>query len=109
MALHYASKYNVDETQLKMGSQKTIKELEPQLFLETSEIELAKQITSYEEPSPGFEHYASKQLAVASEAITQALSENASIKANDIISKVCTVNQKGNKNDGLYLKNEVLL
>lgn len=46
---------------------------------------------------------------VAFEAISWALLENSRVKANDVISKICVVNQEGNKTVGLDLKAEILL
>lgn len=74
-----------------------------------SETELAKHITPYGEPRPGLEQYTRKKLVVAFEAITWTWSENSRVKAQDIISKVCVVNQEGNKTAGLDPKVEVLL
>uniref|UniRef100_A0A8C2NMD3 T-complex protein 1 subunit theta n=1 Tax=Capra hircus TaxID=9925 RepID=A0A8C2NMD3_CAPHI len=61
-----------------------------------TEIELAKQITSYGETCPGLEQYAIKKFAEAFEAIPRALAENSGVKANE-----------GNKNVGLDIEAEV--
>nr|KAF6269174.1 chaperonin containing TCP1 subunit 8 [Pipistrellus kuhlii] len=72
-----------------------------------TEIELAKQITSYGETCPGLEQYAIKKFAEAFEAIPRALSENSGVKANEVISKLYAVHQEGNKNVGLDIEAEV--
>ncbi|XP_015419717.1 PREDICTED: T-complex protein 1 subunit theta [Myotis davidii] len=72
-----------------------------------TEIELAKQITSYGETCPGLEQYAIKKFAEAFEAVPRALSENSGVKANEVISKLYAVHQEGNKNVGLDIEAEV--
>lgn len=94
-----------------------------------TEIELAKQITSYGEVQlsqykltvflfeqntiinlflfqtcPGLEQYAIKKFAEAFEAIPRALAENSGVKANEVISKLYAVHQEGNKNVGLDIE-----
>ncbi|PNI61643.1 CCT8 isoform 7 [Pan troglodytes] len=72
-----------------------------------TEIELAKQITSYGETCPGLEQYAIKKFAEAFEAIPRALAENSGVKASEVISKLYAVHQEGNKNVGLDIEAEV--
>ncbi|XP_040836634.1 T-complex protein 1 subunit theta [Ochotona curzoniae] len=72
-----------------------------------TEIELAKQITSYGETCPGLEQYAIKKFAEAFEAIPRALAENSGVKANEVISKLYAVHQEGNKNVGVDIEAEV--
>lgn len=72
-----------------------------------TEIELAKQITSYGETCPGLEQYAIKKFAEAFEAIPRALAENSGVKGNEVISKLYAVHQEGNKNVGLDIEAEV--
>uniref|UniRef100_A0A8C6RG83 T-complex protein 1 subunit theta n=1 Tax=Nannospalax galili TaxID=1026970 RepID=A0A8C6RG83_NANGA len=72
-----------------------------------TEIELAKQITSYGETCPGLEQYAIKKFAEAFEAIPRALAENSGVKANEVISKLYAVHQEGNKSVGLDIEAEV--
>ncbi|XP_058921420.1 T-complex protein 1 subunit theta isoform X1 [Kogia breviceps] len=72
-----------------------------------TEIELARQITSYGETCPGLEQYAIKKFAEAFEAIPRALAENSGVKANEVISKLYAVHQEGNKNVGLDIEAEV--
>ncbi|XP_027622042.1 T-complex protein 1 subunit theta isoform X1 [Tupaia chinensis] len=71
-----------------------------------TEIELAKQITSYGETCPGLEQYAIKKFAEAFEAIPRALAENSGVKANEVISKLYAVHQEGNKTVGLDIEAE---
>uniref|UniRef100_A0A8C6XKA5 T-complex protein 1 subunit theta n=1 Tax=Naja naja TaxID=35670 RepID=A0A8C6XKA5_NAJNA len=71
-----------------------------------TEIELAKQITSYGETCPGLDQYAIKKFAEAFEAIPRALAENSGIKANELISKLYAVHQEGNKNVGFDIEAE---
>ncbi|KAM9200939.1 T-complex protein 1 subunit theta [Dugong dugon] len=72
-----------------------------------TEIELAKQITSYGETCPGLEQYAIKKFAEAFEAIPRALAENSGVKASEVISKLYAVHQEGSKNAGLDIEAEV--
>ncbi|XP_028582823.2 T-complex protein 1 subunit theta isoform X1 [Podarcis muralis] len=71
-----------------------------------TEIELAKQITSYGETCPGLDQYAIKKFAEAFEAIPRALAENSGVKANELISKLYSVHQEGNKNVGFDIEAE---
>ena len=72
-----------------------------------TEIELAKQITSYGETCPGLEQYVIKKFAESFEAIPRALAENSGVKANEVISKLHAVHQEGNKNVGLDIEAEI--
>nr|XP_056714459.1 T-complex protein 1 subunit theta isoform X2 [Euleptes europaea] len=71
-----------------------------------TEIELAKQITSYGETCPGLDQYAIKKFAEAFEIIPRALAENSGVKANELISKLYAVHQEGNKNVGFDIEAE---
>ncbi|NXK46374.1 TCPQ protein, partial [Chauna torquata] len=71
-----------------------------------TEIELAKQITSYGETCPGLDQYAIKKFAEAFEAIPRALAENSGVKANEVISKLYAVHQEGNKTVGFDIEAE---
>ncbi|XP_008105831.1 T-complex protein 1 subunit theta isoform X1 [Anolis carolinensis] len=71
-----------------------------------TEIELAKQITSYGETCPGLDQYAIKKFAEAFEAIPRALAENSGVKGNELISKLYAVHQEGNKNVGFDIEAE---
>ncbi|XP_020651879.3 T-complex protein 1 subunit theta isoform X1 [Pogona vitticeps] len=71
-----------------------------------TEIELAKQITSFGETCPGLDQYAIKKFAEAFEAVPRALAENSGIKGNELISKLYAVHQEGNKNVGFDIEAE---
>uniref|UniRef100_A0A667XPB8 T-complex protein 1 subunit theta n=1 Tax=Myripristis murdjan TaxID=586833 RepID=A0A667XPB8_9TELE len=71
-----------------------------------TEIELAKQITSYGESCPGLEQYAIKKFAEAFEAVPRALAENSGVKGNELISKLYAVHHEGNKNMGFDIEGE---
>ncbi|CDQ92504.1 unnamed protein product [Oncorhynchus mykiss] len=71
-----------------------------------TEIELARQITSYGESCPGLEQYAIKKFAEAFEAVPRALAENSGIKGNELISKLYAVHHEGNKNMGFDIEGE---
>lgn len=69
-----------------------------------TEIELAKQITSYGETLPGLEQYAVKKFAEALEALPRALADNAGTKYREIISKLYAAHQEGNKTMGIDIE-----
>ncbi|NP_001279969.1 T-complex protein 1 subunit theta [Callorhinchus milii] len=71
-----------------------------------TEIELAKQITTYGESCPGLEQYGIKKFAEAFECVPRALAENSGMKANEIVSKLYAVHQEGNKNMGFDIEGE---
>ncbi|XP_068126702.1 T-complex protein 1 subunit theta isoform X2 [Hyperolius riggenbachi] len=71
-----------------------------------TEIELAKQITSYGETCPGLDQYAIKKFAEALEAIPRALAENSGVKANEVVSKLYALHHEGNKNIGFDIEAE---
>ncbi|XP_053561962.1 T-complex protein 1 subunit theta isoform X2 [Bombina bombina] len=71
-----------------------------------TEIELAKQITSYGETCPGLDQYAIKKFAEAFESIPRALAENTGVKANEVISKLYAMHHEGNKNVGFDIEAE---
>ncbi|XP_056415498.1 T-complex protein 1 subunit theta [Hyla sarda] len=71
-----------------------------------TEIDLAKQITSYGETCPGLDQYAIKKFAEAFEAVPRALAENSGVKANEVISKLYAMHQEGNKNIGFDIEAE---
>uniref|UniRef100_A0AAY5L569 T-complex protein 1 subunit theta n=1 Tax=Esox lucius TaxID=8010 RepID=A0AAY5L569_ESOLU len=71
-----------------------------------TEIELARQITSYGESCPGLEQYAIKKFAEAFETVPRALAENSGIKGNELISKLYAVHHEGNKNMGFDIEGE---
>ncbi|XP_076466798.1 T-complex protein 1 subunit theta-like [Babylonia areolata] len=66
-----------------------------------TEIELAKQITSFGESLPGLEQYAVKKFAESLEVIPRALAENAGMKATEVVSKLYAFHQEGKQNGGV--------
>ncbi|XP_013390625.1 T-complex protein 1 subunit theta [Lingula anatina] len=71
-----------------------------------TEIELAKQLTSYGETCPGLEQYAIKKFAEALEVVPKALSENTGVKGTEVISKLYAAHQEGGKNMGFDIGGE---
>lgn len=65
-----------------------------------TEIELAKQISSFGETCAGLEQYAIKRFAESLEIIPRTLAENAGVKATEVISKLYAAHQAGDKNAG---------
>ncbi|RMX39663.1 hypothetical protein pdam_00003977 [Pocillopora damicornis] len=65
-----------------------------------TEIELAKQISSFGETCAGLEQYAIKSFADSLEVIPRTLAENAGVKATEVISKLYAAHQAGDKNAG---------
>ncbi|XP_058966181.2 T-complex protein 1 subunit theta-like [Pocillopora verrucosa] len=65
-----------------------------------TEIELAKQISSFGETCAGLEQYAIKSFADSLEVIPKTLAENAGVKATEVISKLYAAHQAGDKNAG---------
>lgn len=66
-----------------------------------TEIELAKQITSFGESLPGLEQYAVKKFAESLEIIPRALAENTGMKATEVLSKLYAAHQEGKQNAGV--------
>uniref|UniRef100_A0A665XCK9 T-complex protein 1 subunit theta n=1 Tax=Echeneis naucrates TaxID=173247 RepID=A0A665XCK9_ECHNA len=71
-----------------------------------TEIELAKQITSYGESCPGLEQYAIKKFAEAFEALPRALAENSGVKGSELISKLYSAHHEGKKNFGFDIEGD---
>ncbi|CAK6953880.1 T-complex protein 1 subunit theta isoform X2 [Scomber scombrus] len=71
-----------------------------------TEIELAKQITSYGETCPGLDQYAIKKFAEAFEAVPRSLAENSGVKGSELISKLYAAHHEGNKNTGFDIEGE---
>ncbi|KAL6098634.1 cct8 [Pungitius sinensis] len=71
-----------------------------------TEIELAKQITSYGESCPGLEQYSIKKFAEAFEALPRSLAENSGVKGSELISKMYSAHHDGNKNIGFDIEGE---
>ncbi|KAK7108098.1 T-complex protein 1 subunit theta-like [Littorina saxatilis] len=70
-----------------------------------TEIELAKQITSYGESLPGLEQYAVKKFAESLEMLPRALAENSGMKATEVLSKLYAAHQEGKKTFGVDIEN----
>ncbi|XP_041350635.1 T-complex protein 1 subunit theta-like [Gigantopelta aegis] len=71
-----------------------------------TEIELAKQITTYGESLPGLEQYAVKKFAESLEVIPRALAENTGVKATEVLSKLYAAHQKGQKTFGVDIEGD---
>uniref|UniRef100_A0A146Y3K7 T-complex protein 1 subunit theta n=1 Tax=Fundulus heteroclitus TaxID=8078 RepID=A0A146Y3K7_FUNHE len=71
-----------------------------------TEIELAKQITSFGESCPGLDQYAIKKFAEAFEVFPRALAENSGVKGNELISKLYSAHHDGNKNIGFDIEGD---
>uniref|UniRef100_A0A8C4F883 T-complex protein 1 subunit theta n=1 Tax=Dicentrarchus labrax TaxID=13489 RepID=A0A8C4F883_DICLA len=69
-----------------------------------TEIELAKQLTSYGESCPGLDQYAIKKFAEAFESLPRALAENSGVKGSELISKLYSAHHEGNKNMGFDIE-----
>ncbi|KAK7494829.1 hypothetical protein BaRGS_00013956 [Batillaria attramentaria] len=70
-----------------------------------TEIELAKQITSFGESLPGLEQYAVKKFAESLEVIPRALAENTGVKATEVLSKLYAAHQEKKQNAGVDIEN----
>ncbi|KAJ8027466.1 T-complex protein 1 subunit theta [Holothuria leucospilota] len=71
-----------------------------------TEIELARQLSSYGETIPGLAQYAIKQYAQAFEALPRALAENAGVKSTEVLSKLYAAHQSGNSKVGFDIEAE---
>ncbi|EDV24579.1 uncharacterized protein TRIADDRAFT_25783 [Trichoplax adhaerens] len=69
-----------------------------------TEIELAKEISSYSETCPGLAQYAIKKFAQALEALPRALAENSGVNANEVISNLYAAHQTGDKASGFDIE-----
>ncbi|KAL4232557.1 T-complex protein 1 subunit theta [Mactra antiquata] len=69
-----------------------------------SEIEIAKQITTLGESTPGLEQYAIKKFAEALEVVPRTISENAGVKATEVLSLLYAAHQEGKKNVGVDIE-----
>lgn len=69
-----------------------------------SEIELAKQITTLGESTPGLEQYAIKKFAEALEVVPRTIAENAGTKATEVLSLLYAAHQEGKKNVGVDIE-----
>lgn len=71
-----------------------------------TEIELARQLTSYGDTRPGLEQYAVKKFAVALEGFAKILAENTGVKANELVSKLYAAHEEGQKTAGFDINAE---
>nr|CAD7459100.1 unnamed protein product [Timema tahoe] len=71
-----------------------------------TEIELARQITSYGDTRPGLEQYSIKKFATALESFPKVLAENSGVRGNEVVSKLYAAHQEGNKNVGFDIEAE---
>nr|CAD7598683.1 unnamed protein product [Timema genevievae] len=71
-----------------------------------TEIELARQITSYGDTRPGLEQYSIKKFATALETFPKVLAENSGVRGNEVVSKLYAAHQEGNKNVGFDIEAE---
>ncbi|XP_053397377.1 T-complex protein 1 subunit theta-like isoform X2 [Mercenaria mercenaria] len=69
-----------------------------------TEIELAKQITTLGESTPGLEQYAIKKYAEALEVVPRTIAENAGVKATEVLSLLYAAHQEGKKNVGVDIE-----
>ncbi|XP_046566176.1 LOW QUALITY PROTEIN: T-complex protein 1 subunit theta-like [Haliotis rubra] len=69
-----------------------------------TEIELAKQITTFGESLPGLQQYSVKKFAESLEALPRALAENTGVKATEVLSKLYAAHQKGSKTTGVDIE-----
>lgn len=66
-----------------------------------TELELAKQISSYGESCPGLEQYSIVKFAEALEVVPKALAENAGARGTEVLSKLYAAHQEGKKSVGV--------
>ncbi|XP_064611822.1 LOW QUALITY PROTEIN: T-complex protein 1 subunit theta-like [Liolophura sinensis] len=66
-----------------------------------TEIEVAKQVTSYGESVPGLEQYAITKFAESLEAIPRAIAENTGARGTEVLSKLYASHQEGKKTVGV--------
>ncbi|XP_067945649.1 T-complex protein 1 subunit theta-like [Watersipora subatra] len=71
-----------------------------------SEIELAKQITSYGETCPGLEQYAIEKFAQALETMPTILADNLGVNAKEVLSQLYAAHQEGKQNVGVDVEAE---
>lgn len=65
-----------------------------------TEIELARQISSFADTRPGLDQYAIKRFAYALEMFPKALAENSGVNANEVITKLYAAHEEGKKTFG---------
>uniref|UniRef100_T1JMI0 T-complex protein 1 subunit theta n=1 Tax=Strigamia maritima TaxID=126957 RepID=T1JMI0_STRMM len=74
-----------------------------------TEIELAKQISTFGETCPGLEQYAIKSFATALEMLPKTLAENAGLKTTEMLSKLYAMHNEGKGNYGVDIGNETTM
>lgn len=71
-----------------------------------TEIELARQVSSFADTRPGLDQYAIKRFANALEVFPKTLAENTGVHANEIITKLYAAHEEGKKNVGFDIEGE---
>ncbi|EEB12881.1 T-complex protein 1 subunit theta, putative [Pediculus humanus corporis] len=74
-----------------------------------TEIELARQISSFADTRPGLDQYAIKRFAYALETFPKTLAENSGVNANEVITKLYASHEEGNKNFGFDVEKDTLI
>ncbi|GJQ09931.1 hypothetical protein GpartN1_g1722.t1 [Galdieria partita] len=69
-----------------------------------TEIELARQISSFGDKSPGLDQYAIKKYAESLEVVPRTLAENAGLKATDVVSRLYAVHTCGQCTTGIDIE-----
>jgi len=69
-----------------------------------TEIEIARQLESFGDSSPGLDQYAIKKFAEAFEVIPRTLAENAGVSSIDFISSLYASHQSGKIDTGIFLE-----
>ncbi|KAK6168668.1 hypothetical protein SNE40_019859 [Patella caerulea] len=69
-----------------------------------TEIELAKQITTFGESLAGLEQYAVKKFAESLEVIPRSLAENTGVKTTEVMAKLYAAHQEGKKTFGIDIE-----
>lgn len=69
-----------------------------------TELELARQISSFGEKSPGLDQYAIKKYAESLEVVPRTLAENAGLKATDVVSRLYAVHTSGHSTTGIDIE-----
>ncbi|KAL0276289.1 UNVERIFIED_CONTAM: hypothetical protein PYX00_003888 [Menopon gallinae] len=71
-----------------------------------TEIELARQISSFADTRPGLDQFSIKRFAMALEIFPKTLAENSGINANETVSKLYTAHEDGKKTYGFVIDGE---
>ncbi|KAJ1548089.1 T-complex protein 1 subunit theta, partial [Nowakowskiella sp. JEL0078] len=70
------------------------------------EIEMAKQLASFGEKTPGLNQYAIKKFAEALEVVPRTLAENAGMDSTEVLSKLYAAHQQGKETFGVDIESE---